>query len=341
MAHRPANAPVHGLENWFDEATPWDSGFISLMRMLAARSPEQPEPGTAALPASENFTLGQTPSMGFAPREIEHVSQQKGKTHIQLFGLGVWGPQGAMPLHHTELAYSRNEQHDLTLTHFVDLFHHRALAKFYRAWALSQDTASLDRPQEERFSFYTGSLMGIDPQELAESVLPRHPRLSSVSHLVREARNPEGLLGALHYYFALPVKMREYVGQWLTLQTDDQTQLGIGNESALLGDGAILGNTVLDRQHKFQLIFGPLTLQQYVRFSPWGEDLPVLCEWVRQFVGFEYAWEVSLVLAASEVPCATLGETHQLGYTSWLERDDQDTPLAGMSFEPETHHNAY
>ncbi|MCT9872267.1 type VI secretion system baseplate subunit TssG, partial [Paenarthrobacter aurescens] len=92
-----------------------------------------------------------------------------------------------------------------------------------------------------------------------------------------------------------PVKMREYVGQWLTLQTDDQTQRGVGNESALLGDGAILGHTVLDRQHKFQLIFGPLTLQQYVRFSPWGQDLPVLCEWVRQFVGFEYAWEVSLV----------------------------------------------
>lgn len=329
-----------GLEHWFDESQPWNSGFISLMRTLSARSPEMPVPGTAALPSGENFVIGQSPHMVFAPREIEGVSQFQGKTHVKLFSLGIWGPQGAMPLHQTELAYSRNEQHDTALTQFVDLFHHRALSKLYRAWSVSQDTASLDRAEEERFSFYTGSLMGIDPAEISGSVLPQHPRLSAASHLVREARNPDGLLGALNYYFGLPVQMREYVGQWLKLQSDDQTQLGFGRECALLGDGAILGDTVLDRQHKFQLIFGPLTLKQYVRFSPWGQDLPVLCEWIRQFVGFEYAWEVSLVLNASDVPCATLGGDYQLGYTSWLERADNDTPLPGMSFEPETHHNA-
>ncbi|HBZ14768.1 type VI secretion system baseplate subunit TssG [Pantoea sp. NPDC088449] len=338
-AEHPAPLPL-GLENWFDESKPWDSGFISLMRTLAARSPELPAPGTSALPDNENFIIGQSPHMVFAPREIESVSQQDDKTHLKLFSLGIWGPQGAMPLHQTEMAYIRNEQHDTTLTNFVDLFHHRALSKLYRAWAVSQDTAALDRPHEERFSFYTGSLMGIDPQELAESVLPQHPRLSAASHLVREARNPEGLLGALNYYFGLPVQIREYVGQWITLQRDDQTQLGFGQESALLGDGAMLGDTVLDRQHKFQLIFGPLTLKQYIRFSPWGQDLPVLCEWIRQFVGFEYAWEVSLVLNASDVPCATLGDAYQLGYTSWLERENHDSPLPGMSFEPETYHNA-
>ena len=340
MHTQPTGSLPMELEHWFDEAEPWNSGFISLMRTLAARAPEMPAPGTAALPDSENFVLGQSPHMAFAPREIDSVTHHNGKTQIQLFSLGIWGPQGAMPLHQTEMAYSRNEQHDTTLTHFVDLFHHRALATFYRAWSISQDTASLDRQQEERFSFYIGSLMGIDPQELAESVLPQHPRLSAVAHLVREARNPEGLLGALKNYFGIPVQIREYVGQWLRLQTEDQTQLGMSQQGALLGDGVILGERVLDRQHKFQLIFGPLSLKQYVRFSPWGQDLPVLCEWIRQFVGYEYAWEVSLVLNASDVPCAALGDSSQLGYTSWLERDNHNSPLPGMSFEPETHHHA-
>lgn len=340
MSDRHSSSLPVNLEHWFDETQPWNSGFISLMRTLAARSPELPAPGTAMLPANENFVIGQSPHMTFAPREVDSISQLNGKTHLALFSLGIWGPQGAMPLHQSEMAYNRNEQQDTTLTHFVDLFHHRALATFYRAWAISQDTASLDRPQEERFSFYTGSLMGIDPREITNSVLPPHPRLSAVSHLVREARNPEGLLGALTYYFELPVQIREYVDQWLKLQPNDQTQLGLGHESALLGDGAILGDTVLDRQHKFQLIFGPLTLKQYMRFSPWGQDLPVLCEWIRQFIGFEYAWEVSLVLDACEVPCATLGDTNQLGYNSWLERVNNDSPLSGMRFEPESYHNA-
>lgn len=314
---------------------PWKSSFLSTMRTLAARSPEQPQPGTASLPSQECFRLGQSAHMMFAPREVAHVSEQNGKTHLQLFGLGIWGPQGALPLHLTELAYTRAEGNDSTLNDFVDLFHHRAISQLYRAWFVSQDTASLDRQHDEVFSFYVGSLVGLAPHELAGSELPLHPRLASSPHLIREARNPEGLVGALHYYFEVPVQICEYATQWIFLQPDDQTQLGTSHGAMLLGDGAILGNTVLDRQHKFQLIFGPLSLQQYLRFSPWGQDLPVLREWVRNFVGFEFAWEVKLVLAADQVPCATLGETHQLGYTSWLERYDHLTPLAGMSFDPE------
>ncbi len=315
------------------------SGFIPLLRKLAARSPGMPVPGSARLPTQENFRLSQKAHMNFAPREIASLSQTQGKTDIELFGLGVWGPQGAMPLHLTELAYTRAESHDDTLNAFVDIFHHRALAQFWRAWFVSQDTASLDRPDEERFSFYVGSLAGIDPHELLDSALPLHPRLSSAAHLIRESRNPEGLIGALHYYFDVPVQIQEFASQWITLEKADCTQLGIMNGSSSLGDGAILGSMIVDRQHKFQLIFGPLSLEQYLCFSPSGDDLPVLREWVRNFVGFEYAWEVSLVLSAEEVPYASLGETHQLGYTSWLTRSDKSTALAGMSFDPEAQAN--
>lgn len=331
------DSSADGLERSDDDITNVKISFISALRRLAAQSPELPNPGTARLPSQENFRLGQSAHMIFAPREVAQISQQDGKMYLGLFGLGIWGPQGAMPLHLTELAYCRAESRDNTLNDFVDLFHHRALSQFWRAWFVSQDTASLDRPNDERFSFYIGSLMGIEPSELMQSELPLHPRLASSAHLIREARNPEGLVGALHYYFDVPVQIQEYASQWITLEPGDQTQLGNSCGALLLGDGAILGDTVLDRQHKFQLIFGPLNLQQYLRFSPWGQDLPVLREWVRNFVGFEYAWEVSLVLVAAEVPYAVLGETHQLGYTSWLTRSDMSTPLAGMSFDPETH----
>ncbi|PIJ49606.1 type VI secretion protein [Erwinia sp. OLTSP20] len=325
------------LTSWYQQDKPWQSGFISIMRTLAAQTPEWPAPGTALLPSQECFRLRQLAHMVFAPREIARIEKEADKLHLYLFGLGVWGPQGAMPLHLSEVAYTRSENHDNTLNEFVDIFHHRALSHFYRAWFLSQDTASLDRQHEDKFSFYVGSLAGLEPQELAGSELPLHPRLASVSHLIREARNPEGLVGALHYYFEVPVQIREFAVQWIFLQAEDQSQLGNNLSCLKLGDGAILGDTVQDRQHKFQLLFGPLSLKQYLHFSPWGKDLPVLREWVRNFVGFEYAWEVILVLSADEVPCATLGEQHQLGYTGWLERADCSSPLAGMSFDPEMY----
>ncbi|EJF32573.1 type VI secretion system baseplate subunit TssG [Enterobacter sp. Ap-916] len=326
-----------GLENWFDPSAPWDAGFISIMRAIAARTPSLPPPGKAALPSQERFRLGQISSMAFSPREIAAIHQQDDKIKLQLFGLGIWGAQGAMPLHLSELAYSRYEQHDPTLIDFVDIFHHRALSQFYRAWFLSQDTASLDRKEDERFSFYVGSLVGLDPSELDPAPLPIHARLASSAHLIREARNPDGLLGAMEYYFQVPVQMEEFELQWIFLEGKDQTALGDDRYAALLGDGAILGNTVLDRQHKFKLMMGPLTLAQYMLFSPWGSDMAVLRELVRSFIGFEYAWDVQLVLAADQVPRATLDGSHQLGYASWLEREASETPVFGMSFEPEMY----
>ncbi|HEY1843926.1 MAG TPA: type VI secretion system baseplate subunit TssG [Buttiauxella sp.] len=327
-----------GLEAWFDTQSPWEAGFISIMRAIAARTPASPPPGKASLPSQESFRLGQVSSMAFSPREIAAISQQDEKIKLQLFGLGIWGAQGAMPLHLSELAYSRYEQHDRTLIDFTDIFHHRALSHFYRAWFLSQDTASLDRKDDERFSFYVGSLVGLDPAELDPAPLPVHARLASSAHLIREARNPDGLLGAMQYYFEVPVRMDEFELQWIFLEGKDQTALGDDRYAALLGDGAILGNTVLDRQYKFKLLMGPLTLTQYMQFSPWGDDMSVLRELVRSFIGFEYAWDVQLMLGADQVPLATLDGSHQLGYASWLERETHDTPVFGMSFEPEMYH---
>jgi type VI secretion system protein ImpH len=329
--------PVN-LDNWYDTDKPWEAGFISIMRAIAARSPAAPPPGKAALPSQEGFRLGQIASMAFSPREIAAISQQGDKIKLQLFGLGIWGAQGAMPLHLSELAYSRYTHHDHSLIDFVDIFHHRALSLFYRAWFLSQDTASLDRKDDERFSFYVGSLIGLDPAELSPAPLPIHPRLAASAHLIREARNPDGLLGAMQYYFEVPVRMEEFELQWIFLEGKDQTALGDDRSATLLGDGAILGNTVQDRQYKFKLLIGPLTLAQYIRFSPWGSDLSVLRELVRSFIGFEYAWDVQLVLASAQVPQATLDGSHQLGYASWLERYKCDKPVFGMSFEPEMYH---
>nr|WP_314267941.1 type VI secretion system baseplate subunit TssG [uncultured Moellerella sp.] len=325
------------LDSWYNQDEPWKGGFVSLMRAIAAKKPDIPPIGKAARPRQEPYRLGQDPTMAFAPREIASVTKEKERLKIQLYGLGVWGPQGAMPLSFTEMAYSRLSQHDSLLTNFLDIFHHRSISLLYRGWFVSQDTASLDRIDDEKFSFYVGSLVGLMPNEIIGSNLPIHARLASSSHLIREARNPEGIVGALRYYFDIPVQLKEYTKQWIMLEKNEQSQFGDSCTSLLLSEGAILGDTVQDKQHKFSLILGPLTLKQYMRFSLWGEDLPILKEWIRNFIGFEYSWDVQLILSPDEIPIATLNGGHQLGYATWLEREKQDEPISGMSFDPENY----
>src|SRR5690606_12091405 len=120
----------------------------------------------------------------------------------------LFGPNGPLPLHMTEYARGRLHHHgDDTLTAFADIFHHRLILLFYRAWADAQNTVSLDQ-DGQRFSRYLASLlhMGMDGQQSRDSI-PDHAKYYMAGHLLRQTRNAEGLQQILQTYFAVPVKI--------------------------------------------------------------------------------------------------------------------------------------
>lgn len=349
---------------------PWKFGFTSLMRRLAAVHVGQPRIGLASRPQQEPFRLGQTAALIFAPREIAEVvlpgdadapvgpgapalraGNNAAVPVVRLYGLGLLGPNGPLPLHYTEMVRDRTENHgDSTLADFLDLFHHRYLTHMYRAWSQSQAAAGLDRADDETFSRYIAQLTGHDPLEIRASVLPAHARMAASTHLSREARNPDGLAQTLARFFAVPVRLDEFVMHWIRIDDEDQTHLGQPRTSSVMGVGAIAGEVVADRQNKFRLVLGPLQLDQYLRFTPQGKDLPLLVEWVRGFVGYEFVWEVELRVRNDSAPAARLGDTEKLGWSTWLggskaagfgatsramRAASSDGYAVGMVFEPE------
>ena len=358
--------------------TPWKFGFTALMRRFGAAYPRQPRIGLARRPQQEPFRLGQTAALTFAPREIAEVvlagegvlatsttpgiggapAMRTGNNPalptIRLYGLGLLGPNGPLPLHYTELVRERTENfNDPTLADFLDVFHHRYLTHLHRAWAQAQAAAGLDRADDETFSRYIAQLTGHDPLEIRDSVLPAHARLAASTHLSREARNPDGLAQTLGRFFAVPVALQEFVMHWIRIDEPDQTRLGAPRPSSLLGVGAMLGELVPDRQNKFRLVLGPLRLDQYQHFTPQGRDLPLLVEWVRAFVGYEFVWELELRVRNDSAPPARLDESQRLGWSTWLggsaaasasassaapttARPDAPDHAVGMVFEPES-----
>lgn len=326
-------------------STPWKFGFFALLRRLAALDAQAPPIGLASRPGQEAFRLGQSAALTFAPREIAEAvlpgdvaqgmqdakgARLPGAGHprsgnnprlpmVRVYGLGMLGPNGPLPLHYTEMVRERSENHnDTTLADFLDLFHHRYLTHMYRAWAQSQAAAGLDRAHDEVFSRYVARLTGHDPLEIRDAVLPAHARLAASTHLGREARNPDGLAATLARFFAVPVQLQEFVLHWIRIDADDRSHLGRAHASSVMGVGAMAGEVVADRQHKFRLVLGPLGLEQYLRFTPQGRDLPVLVEWVRGFVGHEFVWEVELRVRNDSTPPARLEDTEKLGWSTWL-----------------------
>ncbi|WP_250537281.1 type VI secretion system baseplate subunit TssG [Caballeronia sp. AZ10_KS36] len=329
---KPSLAHVDRLQT-----EPWRYGFLPLMRSVGARLSVEAI-GFAQLPATEPFRIGQRPSLIFAPCEVASAELKNGTLHIRLFGLGMLGPNGSLPIHVTEIAREREEsRRDPTLSNFLNIFHHRSLSLLYRAWASAQATASLDRATHERFSLYTASVSGHALRRDRVPFLPEHARLSAASHLACGARNVDGLRASLAAYFGVPLKIEEYQLHWMVIPEQNRSIMGEQRMSSYLSAGAMLGEQSPDCQYRFRIVVGPLQIEDYQRFTPRGSDLLRLVEWVRAFVSEEYDWELELQIEPDSAPPAVLGGPQQLGWSSWLGQSPADVPITGMRFEPEQY----
>jgi len=316
-------------------AAPYRYDFYQTLRRLECLYDGNPRWGRALRPLDEPVRLGQDPDLSFAPSPLasfETRGDRAPRLQVRLFGL--FGPNGPLPLHLTEYAHERLQHAgDPTFSRFLDIFHHRFLALFYRAWAQAQPAVSRDRPSDDRFTVYVGTFLGIAPPSYRErDSVPDLAKLFHVGALIRHVRNAEGLVQILEHFFRVPVRIEQFVGHWLRLS--DRERAFLKADRAPLGAGAVLGGRVWDRQHKFRIHLGPLTLSQYESFLPGGVPLRKLVDWVRLYLCYELDWDVRMLLKQNEVPKLALGGRTRLGWTTWLGQRRKTTPADDLHLDP-------
>ena len=303
-------------------ATPHAFGFYAAMRLLEASFRDRPRFGQSARPAADAVRFAQEPSVEFAPATLADFipGEPDSPARLSVHFLGLFGPDGALPLHLTEYARNRRRNHhDPTFQRFADIFHHRALSLFYRAWANARPTVSFDRPEQDRFALYVGALIGLGMDALRDrDAMPDLTKLHFAGHFANQTRHAEGLASILSAFFAMPVRIECFVGAWLSLAPGDRMRLGSSAASGALGRSALVGGRVWTRQHKFRVVFGPLSFAEYQRLLPGGESLHRLIPIVRNYAGDTLIWDVNLILRREEVPATRLGQSGRLGWTSWL-----------------------
>jgi len=300
---------------------PYQFGFYEALRQLECLYRDKPRLGQSVRPGDDAVRLGQTPSLQFAPSTLAEASAEEDRAlKLKVFFFGLFGPNGPLPLHLTEFAQNRiRDAKDPTFADFADLFHHRLLSLFYRAWADKEPTVQLDRPEQDRFAFYVGALLGLaDPALRQRDNISDHAKLHFAAHLGCQRRHREGLESILMDYFKVPVQIQEFIGEWLDIPKQHYGYLLQTRGSAQLGVTALIGVRTWQCQNKFRIIIGPLTWSEYQDFLPVGQHLKKLQDLVNLYVGLELNWEINLILKAPEVPALQLGSHARLGWTSWL-----------------------
>lgn len=301
------------------QETPYHFDFFQAVRRLECIYAK--ELGNTIKPADDPIRLVHEGHIRFAPSTVYSFTPKKHNKPACLssYFLGLLGPQGPLPMYLTEYAHERKiHYHDETLIHFLDMFHHRMLSFFYRAWADNQPVVHLDHSDKDKFKNYTGSFFGIgDAACQNRDELSDYNKLFMSGHLSCQTKHVQGLESLIFSFFKLPVKINEFIGEWISLPEDNICQLGLGSDVSTLGENVIVGARIWEAQQKFRIIFGPLSYEIYKTFLPGNYSLKILIDMVRNYVGDIFNWDLQLILKKEEVPPLEINGHQQLGYTTW------------------------
>jgi type VI secretion system protein ImpH len=302
--------------------------FFQVMRRLEGiyrDRPERPRFGAALRPADEPIRLGQEPSLSFAPAALSSLrtSREGLPPRLSVNFFGLLGPNGPLPLHLTEYARDRlRNSGDPTMSRFLDVFHHRLLMFFYRAWASGEPTVSQDSPESNRFLSYIGATVGRGLASMrGRDEFPDAAKLFYAGHLSAQGRNVEGLAAMIGDFFQMPSRIEPFMGDWLDLPLSHRWRLGVLGPGGvgLLGLSTTLGARAWSRQQKFRVTLGPLDRGQFQRMLPGGASLGKLTALVRNYIGDEQRWDLRLFLKEQVEQPLHLGQS-RLGWTTWLGR---------------------
>jgi type VI secretion system protein ImpH len=300
-------------------AEPGRFSLFAALRLLEQMFAERPRLGESRKASDDGVRLGHVPHLIFARSDAATFQESDaGPPRLEQHSFGLFGPNGPLPAHMTELAYERRRHAgDGVIVDFLNIFQHRLISLFYRAWADADPATNFDRPGSDRFRTYVGALLGMAPLEARDrDTVSDYAKLSRAALFAHQARSAPALQAILADYFGLPAEVRQFRGAWLTVPGELRCRLG--RDPATLGDGAFLGSALWRSQHKFEIVLGPLSLSRFQTLLPGAPGLRELADLVRLFTNDEWTWQMRLLLPQEEAPPTRLGRCGKLGWVSWL-----------------------
>ncbi|HKP85575.1 MAG TPA: type VI secretion system baseplate subunit TssG [Blastocatellia bacterium] len=305
---------------------PYRFEFFQAVRLLERIEPERRPVGRYSEPAGEAVRFRTRVSLSFPPSQIYGLArageEESKPSRMTVAFMGLTGPAGVLPHHYTELLIERTRYKDTALAEFLDLFNHRMISLFYRAWEKYRFPVAYERGEDDRFTEFLFDIVGMGTRGLRNrQSFPDEILLFYGGLFAMRPHSASAMCAALGDYFGATARMEQFSGQWLKL--DDESLTRLGGENAELGVTTVAGTRVWDVQSKFELQFGPLSFSEFTGFLPTGSAFKPAAELTRLMAGMEFDFDIRLTLKAEEVPGCVLTtrakRAPMLGWTTWLK----------------------
>lgn len=365
-AHLQNSRPIGLDEQLFQE--PYRFEFSQALRLLERLAPGQRPVGRQGSSGNEIVRIRVPATTAFPASpilQIDAPTEQQPVPRMWVNFMGLTGPSGVLPRHYTEMLVRRHIDfrgpERYVVQDWFDLFNHRLISLFSRAWEkyrfwIAYERGEYLRKTPDAFTQSLRSLIGLGTPALHHRLQVSVPELPARKQttpariqdlsllryaglLAQRPRSAANLQALLADYFLVPVEIDQFQGQWLELEENDQLQLGSTEPTAMLGIGAIVGPRVWNVQGKFRVRIGPLTYSQFCAFFPDRNPTSerkaffLVSQLVRLFVGPEFDFDIQLTLRREQVPPTRLAADDaigpRLGWNTWLcssppQEDAQD-----------------
>lgn len=306
---------------------PYCFNFFQAVRLLERSFPSNLSVGRDNDPRREVTRFHSQISLTFPPSEIHKLilpteSSENKISQMTVAFMGLAGTSAVLPTHYTELLIERRKQKDHTLADFLDIFNHRLISLFYRAWEKYRFPVAYERGEEDYFTAYLFDTVGMGTKGLQKrNSFPDKALLLYSGLIGQKPHSASALAAILSDFFEITAHIEQFSGQWLKLDAESLTRLGKANST--LGQSTLVGTRVWDQQSKFRLQLGPLSFLRFKEFLPTGSAYQPATELARLLVGQDLDFDNQLILKAQEVPACKLTSKPQnamsLGWTTWLK----------------------
>lgn len=254
---------------------------VTLLQRMAGRQPV----GRFADPQDEAVRFRVNNHLAFPASQIHELEgSDDGPYRMLVNFMGLTGPMGLLPYCYSELILERERDKDDALAQFFDIFNHRMISFFYRAWGRYRFPVTYSLGEEDTFTQHLLDLIGLGTPGLQHrQTIPDQALLHYVGLLAMQSRSALALEQIIADYFDVPVEVEQFAGAWYRLDSSTQSCLREGQSlNEQLGGGAVVGDEIWNQQSRVRIKLGPLEMPCYLEFLP-GEALLNPCGRSRSF----------------------------------------------------------
>lgn len=279
--------------------------------------------GEAGPALKEAIRFRHDPSLSFPAGDVSLIRTRVPR-HGLVFAevtstfLGLFGSNSPLPTAMSEDVL-QNEDEGGSLRNFYDIFHHRVISLFYRAWKKNRMYATHRSDGQDRLTRRVLAFVGIDAFGPTPSLgLPPIDLLGLAPLLSIRTRSALTLEVVLERVFpGIGVGVESFIERRVMLSDDQRAKLGVQNGT--LGTNFTIGRSVLDRSGRFGVEIGPVDYALFEALLPGGQHHTKLREVVQQFTRGVLEAEVEVLLKEDQTPRFQLGSKGaMLGVTTTL-----------------------